>query len=221
MTEEFPSNSHRDRETSARPKGAAEPQEKKIKRVTTSEPVRRKPPLGKRFKETFFGGGDAKGVFGYVLGEVLVPAAKDMVADATTQAVERAVFGESRPRSRRPGGYTSYNTAYRPQNGGTPPWRQDKPQNSPREMSRQGRSQHAFDEIVLDSRGEAELVLESLFDLIQQYTVATVADLYQLVGITSAYTDQKYGWSDLRGARVEHVRGGGYLLNLPRPNPLD
>lgn len=220
---EFPSNSMRDREEKTSPKAQVKPQ-KQVKRITTGEARRRKKPLATRFKETFFGGGDARGVWGFVMGEVLVPAAKDMIADATTQAVERAVFGESR-RGYRPGGWrpagqsgpVRYNAYSQPSNGAAP-WRSGQGQ---REISRQARSMHNFDEIVLDSRADAEQVLDTLQAVIEEYGTASVADLYQLVGITSAYTDQKYGWTSLQGAKVDHIRGGQHLLNLPKPEPLD
>lgn len=80
---------------------------------------------------------------------------------------------------------------------------------------------HDFGEIVLSSRGEAEEVLDQLIEIISQYQQASVSDLYAMVGISPAYTDQKYGWTDLRGANAQPVRGGSYLLNLPQPHPLD
>lgn len=79
---------------------------------------------------------------------------------------------------------------------------------------------HDFDEIVLDTRHEAELVLDNLEELIKQYGQATVTDLYDLVNITSSFADEKWGWTDLSHANVSHVRDG-YLLNLPKPETLD
>lgn len=87
-------------------------------------------------------------------------------------------------------------------------------------MSRQARSRHDFDEVVLTSRTEAEEVIDRLFEVVSRYGTATVADLYELVGITGTHTDNKWGWTDLRGAGVSRVRGG-YLLDLPEPQPLD
>jgi hypothetical protein len=87
-------------------------------------------------------------------------------------------------------------------------------------MSRQARARHDFDEIVLESRTEAEEVIDRLFDLVSRYESATVADLYELVGLASSHTDHKWGWTDLRGAGVSRVRGG-YLLDLPDPHPLN
>ena len=59
-----------------------------------------------------------------------------------------------------------------------------------------------------------------LFTLIERYQSATVADLYELVGVQGSYTDDKWGWVDIRGAGITRVRNG-YLLDLPRPQPLD
>ena len=87
-------------------------------------------------------------------------------------------------------------------------------------MSRQSRARHNFDEIVLDERVEAEEVIDRLFDLVSRYEAATVADLYELVGLSSTHTDNKWGWIDLTGAGVTRVRGG-YLLDLPEPESLD
>lgn len=225
MAEEFPSNSHRERDQRTVPPPKKQPAEtKKVGRITSGEVIRRKKPLGTRLKEVFIGG-DARGVWGYVAMDVLVPAAKDMVTDATIQAVERMVYGEARSRGRggwRPVGtvgHVRYDGYSRPLGGSTPPWRREAEPR--REISRRGRASHSFDEIVLESRGEAEQVIDTLFEMISQYNQATVSDLYEMVGISSAYTDNKYGWTDLRGANVQHVRGGGYLLNLPKPEPLD
>ena len=79
---------------------------------------------------------------------------------------------------------------------------------------------HDFNEIILGTRVEAEEVIDRLFDLLSKYDNASVADLYELVGITANFTDEKWGWTDLRGASVAKVRNG-YLLDLPRPEPLD
>lgn len=190
-------------------------EDKDIKRVTSEEPIRRKKSLRKQFKETFVAG-DAKTAVRYVMFDVLIPAAKDMIAEAGAQGIEKLIFGDSRrrggstPPSSGPTGYVSYN---RFQMGS----RQTGPQ---RTMSRQARARHDFDEIVLSARTEAEEVIDRLFEVVSRYGAATVADLYELAGIPSTHTDNKWGWTDLRGAGVARVRGG-FLLDLPEPQPLD
>lgn len=192
---------------------------KKIEKVVEGEVIRRKKPWGKRFSEALIGG-DSRTVTTYILQDVLIPAMKDTIADAMSQGVERMLFGEarstSRRGSRRGGSYVSYNRNYSPQR---PPWddRRDEP---PRAISRRGRTNHDFDEIILKTRVEADEVIERLYDLISSYQTATVADLYELLGVTGSYTDDKWGWTELPGAGVTRVPRG-YLLNLPRPEPLD
>lgn len=190
----------------------------KIEKVVAGEVLRRKKPLGKRIAETF-GAADMRSVGGFVLIDVMIPAAKDMVADAISQGIERMLFGEARSTSRRPNkryggdnGYVAYNR-YGPSNRETPPFRAQGP-------SRRARAAHDFDEIILATRVEAEGVIERLFDLIERYQSATVADLYELVGVQGQFTDDKWGWVDIRGAGVTRIRNG-YLLDLPRPTPLD
>ena len=191
-------------------------EEKDIKRITSEEPTRRKKSLRKQFSETFVAG-DAKTAVRYVVFDVLIPAAKDMIAEAGAQGIEKLIFGDTRrggrgttPPPSGPTGYVNYNR-YAMQS------RQTAPQ---RAISRQGRARHDFDEIVLSARVEAEEVIDRLFEVVSQYGSATVADLYELVGLPSEHTDNKWGWTALRGAGVSRVRGG-FLLDLPEPTPLD
>lgn len=214
MDPQFPGNSNRQREESR----GERPDEKKVERVVESTVVRRKKPLGKRFAEIFFGG-DSKGVLGYVASEVLLPAARDALADAITQGVERLLFGDAQSTSRRTGrrpGTTSYvNYGRYSQSTTSNPRREE-----PRVGHRRSRTSHDFDDIVLATRVEAETVIERLFDLIERYGQATVSDLYELVGISGNFTDEKWGWADMRGSGVRRVREG-YLLDLPKTEPLD
>lgn len=187
-----------------------------IKRVTTSEPVRKKKSLRKQFSETFIAG-DVRTAIRYVMFDVLLPAAKDTIVDAASSGFEKWIFGDSRrhrgvvtPQAG-PTGYVSYN---RVSMGGS------RMASAQRVMSRRARARHDFDEIILDSREEAEEVIDRLFDLVSRYDTATVADLYELVGLASTHTDHKWGWTDVRGAGVSRVRDG-YLLDLPEPYPLD
>lgn len=205
-TPDFPSNSERSRQGTQN--------EKNISPVVSSGAVRRKKSLRKQFSETFVAG-DARTAIRYVLFDVLLPAAKDMVVEAGAQGIEKLIFGDSRRRGSIPPQTGPYgHIAYNRYSSGS---RYSGPQ---RALSRQARARHNFDEIVLDQRSEAEEVIDRLFDLVSRYESASVADLYELVGLASAHTDNKWGWTDLQGAGVSRVRGG-YLLDLPEPHPLD
>jgi hypothetical protein len=189
-------------------------QDKKIERVTSGEATRRRRSLRKQLKDVFVGG-TIRDAMHFVVLEVLLPAAKDMVVEAGSQGIEKLIFGEgrryrgiTRPPSG-PTGHIQYNRYASPQMP-----------SSRRALSRRARSEHNFDEIVLDSREEAEEVIDRLFDLVSRYDTATVSDLYELVGLSSTFTDNQWGWTDLRGAGVQRIRDG-YLLDLPDPDPLN
>jgi len=189
------------------------PPEKKVEQVTSADVKRRKKSLGKQFRETFVVG-DARTAMHYVVLNVLIPEAKDMMADAVTQGFERLIFGDSRKRGRSPASAPTGYVNYQGMNRGA---RSPAPS---RTISQRGRSRHDFDEIVLESRTEAEEVIDRLFDIVSKYEEATVADLYLLTGLPSTHTDHTWGWTDLRGSGVSRLRGDGYLLNLPEPTPL-
>ena len=189
--------------------------DKNLSRVTSGEAVRKKKSLRKRFSESFVAG-TPKLAVQFVILDVLLPAAKDMVVEATHSGMEKLIYGEARRRGSLPPqsgqyGYVNYSRYSSPGRGLS---------SSQRAMSRQARARHDFDEILLDSRTEAEEVIDQLFEVINRYGAATVADLYELVGLASTHQDHKWGWSDIRGAGVSRDRNG-YLLDLPDPHPLD
>lgn len=196
----------------------SEAAKKNVERVTEGTVIRKKKSLRKQLSETFVAG-DMRSAVRYVMFDVMLPAAKDMVVEAGSAWIEKLIFGESRRRrsmsSPQAGatGYVNYNRYSGPMGSGLG-------SSAQRALSRQARARHDFDEIVLDSRVEAEEVIDRLFDLVSRYDSATVADLYELVGLASTHTDHKWGWTDLMGAGVSRIRGG-YLLDLPEPQPLD
>jgi hypothetical protein len=212
----IPPNAKRDRETPGQPKTEAPPKE--VKRIVKSEAVQRKKPLGKRLMETFVGGDDARSVGQYLVQDVLVPAFKDTIVDMVQEGIERMVRGESSSRRstrNRPGQSTHVN--YNSMSRQTRPIREEPR----RELSRRDRATHNFGQIEIDTKGEADEVIDYLFHLISTYEVATVADVYEMVGLSGNFTDEKYGWTDVRGARAVRIRGGKYILDLPDPQPLD
>jgi hypothetical protein len=56
--------------------------------------------------------------------------------------------------------------------------------------------------------------------VLAMYGQVTVAQLYALTGIRAEHTDNKWGWTNLKGAQAVRLRDGRYLLDLPRPEEL-
>ena len=76
-----------------------------------------------------------------------------------------------------------------------------------------------FDDIILATRDEAESVLNRMYDLLGDYKMVTVAELYTMVGISGDFTNENWGWRNLQSAKIRRVRDG-YLIDLPRPEEL-
>jgi hypothetical protein len=213
-TPDYPPNSFSSKQP---PEPNQNPQEKSIERVTSSEPIRRKKSLGRKFREVFFAG-NLRSTAQWVLGGVILPAAQDLFIDAVNEASNKFVRGDSYRRrrdSRYSGdrGYIDYGRRF-----SYPDPRDVREQ--PRTLSPRARARHDFDEIMLESRPEAEEVISQMFEIVSRYDTATVADLYELVGIRPSHVDHKWGWSDMRGAGVSRTRDGRYLLELPDVQPM-
>ena len=180
--------------------------EKRAEKIVTSKVMtKKKSKISKLTSEII--SEDANSVGSYVLGEVLIPAIKKAISDIVTDGIDIILYGESRKGNRRSTAdrvsYTNYASRDRVRN--------DRPALN---------SGYSYDDIVLSSRGEAQDVLTRMDELMATYGLVRVADLYDLVGITGNYTDNKYGWTNIRNAEVVRVRDG-YMIKMPRAVPID
>lgn len=213
--QDFPANSQKARERSEAPMPRERPE--KIERVTSGEAVQRKRGLGRQFKETFIGG-NARMAVEYMTMEIVVPAIRDTLNDALQGGIERVIYGESR--IRRGSASSPYsNVGHVNYQSMSTPMRSPRSQ-APQTLSQKSRSRHSFNEIVIPTRVEAEEVLDRMFETLSRFGMVTVGELYAMTGIQSSHTDNKWGWTQLRGAKVARLRSGGFLLDLPDPEPL-
>lgn len=203
MNEEYKPNSHRSKEG----KTEALTDRKKVEKVVHGR-VRTKPKSGVSKITDIFISEDAANVKSYIVMDVLVPAVKKAISDIVRDGIDMILYGESKGRkSSSASGYVSY---------------RDYSRSDDRDRFRDSRSRssYAHDDIILDSRGEAEEVLTRMDELIDTYGNVSVADLYDLVGKSSEYTDNKYGWTNIRNAEPIRVRDG-YMLKLPKALPIN
>lgn len=206
--DEFPSNSNKDKSEVAKPVT----QEKRVDRIVTGTVIRQKKTFGQKASQVFFGD-DTRTVMDYVVHDVLIPAMKTTLSDMVGGGIEMLLFGERRSSPGTSRLYRDRSKSYVPYN------RLSRGEEENRSVSRNIRSTHDFDQITIESRGEAEDVLSHLVDLIEDYGVASVADYYELLGVDSHFTDQKFGWTNVRDAYVERIRNG-YSIRLPRPREI-
>lgn len=184
---------------------------KRPKQVTPVAQARLEEKRGGRLRNALVAE-TGRALFEYVIYDVVVP----MIKDAAAATFNRALYGDGRgyPVGRNTNyGRTDYGAYSRPRSDGSV-------RDPRRELSPRVKSQHNFDEVVFNDRAEADLVLERLMDLIDTYGVATVADFYDLAGISTDYPDNSWGWERLGGAAIRRTRAG-YILDLPRPVTID
>ena len=183
-----------------------DPNQKKIKTVTKAKT--REQRLSKKLAESFVSE-DVENVKSYVIFDVIIPTVKDTILDLINMAFYGESYGGRRGGNRK-GYYTNERTSYAAY------YKSDRD----REKKRSRRS-NDIPEIIVDSRAEAQDVLEEMNNLIDEYDVVSVADLNQICNITGSYTDEKFGWYDISRARIKRVGPGEYTIDLPRPKPLD
>lgn len=199
--EDYKSNSHRSKE-------AAAPPEKKVEKVVRGTVKTRKKSGLEKAKGVLISE-DATNIKSYVVMDVLVPALKKAISDIVTNGIEIILYGESgRTRRNSPAGSISYRNFY------------DRRDDDRRGSNAPVRVGYSYDDVIIPSRGEAEDVLSRMDELIDTYGVVSVADLYEMVGVTGNYTDNKYGWTNIRNAEPIRVRDG-YLLKLPKAGPIN
>ena len=179
--------------------------EKRVEQVATGK-IKKKSGL-RKFSDVFVSE-DVSNVKNYIVMDVLVPALKKAFSDVITNGIDMLLYGgNGKAKNSNNGGtsYVSYN-------------RFSERKDEPRHV--EARRGYNYDDVILDTRRDAEAVLNQMYGLIERYKMVTVFDLYDLVGITGSFTDQKYGWTNVRNAEIVHVREG-YMIKMPRPCPLD
>lgn len=192
-------------------KKRAIPDREKQTKVISGGVKLKKKGFGRKVADLFVGE-DVDNVAEYVIHDVLVPSAKNMISDMVSGGIEMLMFGESRGgRTRRDRGssYVSYNQKTRGVST-----HNDRRSVVGREDVRARNSQR-MDDIIFETRGDAEQALSALADLVDDYGSASMNDLYDIIGQTGSYTDVHYGWDNLARATVHRVREG-YLLELPK-----
>ena len=201
--EQYKSNSNSSRE---RESEKQTPKKKNIEKVTKGAARTKKKS---KFLDSFIAE-DVKDVKDYLINDVLVPTIKNTIAEMVANGTDMALFGEVRhghKKSQR-GNRTPYRDYY------------DRRDDRRRE-SRRGAA-YDFESVIVESRGEAELVLDRMDEIIDNYDSVSITELYDLVGYDGGkYTDSKYGWTSLRGVDIERLRDGSYEIVMPAPKQID
>ena len=174
----------------------------KVEKIVTGTVIAKKKTGLRKFTDEFISD-DAKNIKSYVIKDVIIPALKKVISDIVRDGIDMILYGGTGDSGRRSNvDRISYRNYY-------------DNRSSIRRDDRTYSSVYDYDDIILATMGEARDVLSRMDELIDTYGMVSVADLYDLVGISGNYTDNKYGWTNLKTARITRVRDG-YRIEMPR-----
>jgi len=176
----------------------------------------KKQSLSKRFISTFLCA-DKEEVKSYLIEEVIIPALKENIADFINCAVSMFLFEEV---SRRP-----YSRGGRNGQGGTTQTNYGKFYGQKTERLsnfQKPRANHNIEEVYYETKSDASLVLDGMLEILNSDAgQVTVADFYDLSGMSTTFTDNNFGWRELRTARIMGSPSRGYWIELPKPIALN
>lgn len=198
--EDYKPNSYRYKQQKA-----AEADRPKIEKVVKGTVKTRKKNEIQKLANIFIAE-DVGSVGSYIFSEVVVPTIKKTIVDVVSMIFLGETSRGHAKSTRERVSYTDYS-------------RQGERRSSDRGAERVNFN---YDDLVFESRGEVEAVLDQMQNVIDQYGFVRVADLYDMVELTAPYTSNRYGWTNIRSAEpVRLMDGSGYVIKLPKAMPFE
>lgn len=157
--------------------------------------------------------------------EVIIPYLKRTFFDAVQEALYMLLYkgqpyGKKGPNafgSNITYGGTQYNGYFASSSLNQPPKRASEEAKEQTLNVKKGPS-----DLIFPSRADAEDTLIKMDEIISTYGSVSFADLEEMAGVTGDFTDNKYGWKDIRNAKVvRNALEGGYYIRMPRMIVLD
>ena len=193
-------------------KNKTEDKKKVEKVINGTARVKKKSEL-RKFADNFVSE-DVDNVKSYLVKDVIIPSAIDLIEDIVVGGIRTLLRGDAGrrdSRDRRSSGSPSYinYTRY-----------SDRRDDRNSRNDNRTRSGYGYNDVIVDSRADAEAVIEQMDGIVDTYGMVSVADLYDLVGMSSNYTDNNYGWTNIRNAEPVRLRDGGWMIRMPRAIPI-
>lgn len=193
--------------------------DKKVKTVVKSKVVQKKKSGLSKVVDSFITT-ETGSIKEYVIYDVIIPEVQNIISNVIKGSIDMLFHGEVRKNyGGRQGGYgnasrVSYADYY--DRG-----RQNLSRRN-NDYRRERSSIMSVDDIIFETRDDAEAVLDRMDELVDCYGVVSVADVFELSGVSgNGFTDRNYGWTNIRNADIERERGGsGYCLRLSRPTNI-
>jgi len=195
----YPGNSHKEKEAE---------NTQKARKVVTGKANRKPRSETSKVMRSFIAE-DMHSIGIYILRDVLAPTIKNAISDIVSNGTNMLLYGEAgrRPRKQSNGSKISYRNYY------------PDPTGYKTKSGRITNDTYDYDEIEYETRGDAEDVLSQLCDIVDMYGKVSIADMYELSGMSSVSTDHNYGWTRMDTSKIIR-KTGGYFIRLGTVRPL-
>jgi hypothetical protein len=206
---DYKPNTKKYREAQPENQGTERPKVDKV--ISGTAKVKKKSEL-RKFADNFISE-DVGNVKDYLVKDVIIPTVVDFIEDIVVGGIRTLLRGDAGRRDSRGSrsygspSYINYNRMSDRRDDRS--YRNDQP--------RRGYDQGT---VVVNSRADAEAVIEQMDGIMETYGMVRVADLYDLVGMTSNFTDNNYGWTNIRNAQPVRLRDGGWEIKMPMAAPI-
>lgn len=183
--------------------------EREVKKVIKDQVIIKKKNEIQKLADVFLSE-DVSNVKGYIFNDVIVPAIRDTLFDIVTKGAKMIFYGTKG--SSGIDKFTSSRISYRQY------YDDNRRYTSSTEESL--KSKFDYEDMEFASRSDAEDVLDQMDAMLEKYKRVSVLDLYDMIDVTAPFTSEKYGWTNLRDAKIIPTKGA-YKLKLPKATPLD
>ena len=175
----------------------------------SGKPVSHNKSLFKKFSETF-AINNMKDARDYIITDVVIPGFFDLLYDGATRGLARLIYGEKgAARARKSTGGINYSSGIRRLSDGETFKRDRRNEDNVVSVA-------DYNEIELETKAQAEQLLDDMCEYLDTHDLVSVADMYQMAKYKGGdYTDNYWGWSSLAGAHITRS-DGGWTLVLPR-----
>lgn len=177
--------------------------DKKVEKVVSGGVKTKKKTGVQKFSDVFIPE-DINDVKRYIFTDVLIPAGKKLISEI----VDALLYGASGQRPKSTASKVGYWTGVNGKN------EINRVSTTPRT------SAYDYDNLVFESRADAMEVISRMEEMVDTYGMVSVADMYDMAGVTCDYTGNKYGWTSVRTAEPIRVRDG-YVIKLPKALPIN
>lgn len=181
--------------------------ERKYDKVITGSAKTKKKSEFQKFMGSFLSQ-DISRIKKFILYDVIRPNIKRAISEAVKTSIDMILYDDNeRPAAKSNGAKVSYNKCFAGSS------------NQPYAKARYA-SGFEYDDIIFETRGDAEAVLSTMEDILTRFKVVSVGDFYDLAEVsTTNYAINKYGWNDLHDASIGRV-SEGWVIRFPSVIPL-